>query len=99
MDPVILDPISGKELEGHNIKGALALSTPWPSIACTDYHDYKAAHDKHGYIWMKDRIDDVINMAGHHLSMAEIESALVMHKGVAETAVHGIADELTGQAV
>jgi acyl-coenzyme A synthetase/AMP-(fatty) acid ligase len=42
---------------------------------------------------------DVINVSGHRLSTAEIESALIMHKGVAETAVIGTADELTGQAI
>ena len=42
---------------------------------------------------------DVINVSGHRLSTAEIESALILHKGVAETAVVGTADELTGQAV
>lgn len=42
---------------------------------------------------------DVINVSGHRLSTAEIESALIMHSGVAETAVVGTADELTGQAV
>jgi acyl-coenzyme A synthetase/AMP-(fatty) acid ligase len=44
-------------------------------------------------------ITDVINVAGHRLSTAEIESALILHPGVAETAVIGSADELTGQAV
>lgn len=42
---------------------------------------------------------DVINVSGHRISTAEIESALIQHKGVAETAVIGTADELTGQAV
>ena len=41
----------------------------------------------------------MINVSGHRLSTAEIESALILHKGVAETAVVGTADELTGQAV
>jgi acetyl-CoA synthetase len=41
----------------------------------------------------------VINVSGHRLSTAEIESALGMHRGAAETAVIGAADELTGQAV
>ena len=45
------------------------------------------------------RATDVINVSGHRLSTAEIESALIMHPGVAETAVIGSADELTGQAV
>jgi acetyl-CoA synthetase len=58
-----------------------------------------AARDEHGYIWIKGRIDDVINVSGHRLSTAEIESALILHKGVAETAVIASADELTGQAV
>ncbi len=44
-------------------------------------------------------LSDVINVSGHRLSTAEIESALILHKGVAETAVVGTADELTGQAV
>jgi acetyl-CoA synthetase len=58
-----------------------------------------AARDEHGYIWIKGRVDDVINVSGHRLSTAEIESALIQHKGIAETAVIGAADELTGQAV
>ncbi|KAF8310423.1 acetate--CoA ligase [Clavulina sp. PMI_390] len=58
-----------------------------------------AARDKDGYIWIKGRVDDVINVSGHRLSTAEIESALILHPGVAETAVIGTPDELTGQAV
>jgi len=58
-----------------------------------------AAKDKDGYVWIKGRVDDVINVSGHRLSTAEIESALILHPGVAETAVIGTADELTGQAV
>jgi acyl-CoA synthetase (AMP-forming)/AMP-acid ligase II len=46
-----------------------------------------------------DRNTDVINVSGHRLSTAEIESALITHKGVAETAVIGITDDLTGQTV
>jgi len=58
-----------------------------------------AARDKDGYIWIKGRVDDVINVSGHRLSTAEIESALIVHPGVAETAAIGTADKLTGQAV
>ncbi|KAF8336875.1 acetate--CoA ligase [Cantharellus anzutake] len=58
-----------------------------------------AARDADGYIWIKGRVDDVINVSGHRLSTAEIESALILHSGVAETAVIGTADDLTGQAV
>ncbi|KAF8802021.1 hypothetical protein BYT27DRAFT_7261468 [Phlegmacium glaucopus] len=58
-----------------------------------------AARDVHWYICIKGRAHDVINVSGHRLSTAEIESALIMHKGVAEIAAIGTADELTGQAV
>jgi len=50
---------------------------------------------EHGLSWNP----DVINVSGHRLSTAEIESALILHKGVAETAVVGVTDELTGQVV
>jgi len=118
IEPAILHPHSGVELEGNNVEGVLALKNPWPSVARTIWGDHKryletymkpypgmfytgdgAARDEHGYIWIKGRIDDVINVSGHRLSTAEIESALIMHKGVAETAVIGTVDELTGQAV
>ncbi|KAJ4490668.1 acetate--CoA ligase [Lentinula aciculospora] len=58
-----------------------------------------AGRDEHGYIWIKGRVDDVINVSGHRMSTAEVESALLLHNGVAETAVIGTADEMTGQAV
>jgi acetyl-CoA synthetase len=58
-----------------------------------------ARRDEDGYFWITGRIDDVINVSGHRLSTAEIESALVAHAGVAEAAVIAVADELTGQAV
>lgn len=58
-----------------------------------------AGRDKDGYIWIRGRVDDVINVSGHRLSTAEIESALIQHPGVAETAVVGIADDMTGQAI
>jgi len=55
--------------------------------------------DRDGYHWIKGRVDDVINVSGHRLSTAEIEAALIQHPGVAETAVIGVNDEMTGQAV
>lgn len=58
-----------------------------------------AARDEDGYLWIKGRVDDVINVSGHRLSTAEVESALILHKGVAETAVVGAHDDITGQAV
>ncbi len=55
--------------------------------------------DKDGYIWVLGRVDDVMNVAGHRLSTMEIESALVDHPSVVESAVVGIPDELKGEAV
>ena len=58
-----------------------------------------ARRDKDGYFWVMGRVDDVLNVAGHRLGTAEIESALVAHPDVAEAAVVGRPDELKGQAV
>ncbi|KAI8985859.1 acetyl-coenzyme A synthetase [Pilobolus umbonatus] len=58
-----------------------------------------ASRDKDGYIWIRGRVDDVINVSGHRLSTAEIESALILHSAVAEAAVVGGHDELTGQCI
>ena len=55
--------------------------------------------DEDGYYWIMGRIDDVINVSGHRLSTIEVESALVSHPEVAEAAVVGRADSLTGQAI
>ncbi len=118
IEPVLLDPNSGKVIEGNDVEGVLAIKQPWPSMARTIFNDHKryletymhpyrgyyftgdgAARDKDGYIWIKGRVDDVINVSGHRLSTAEIESALIGHPGVAETAVVGVADEMTGQSI
>jgi acetyl-CoA synthetase len=58
-----------------------------------------AKYDADGNIWLLGRVDDVMNVSGHRLSTAEIESALVSHPKVAEAAVVGANDETTGQAV
>ncbi|MCA0293194.1 MAG: acetate--CoA ligase [Actinobacteria bacterium] len=58
-----------------------------------------AKYDEKGNIWLLGRVDDVMNVSGHRLSTAEIESALVSHPKVAEAAVVGANDETTGQAV
>ncbi len=55
--------------------------------------------DKDGYIWVLGRVDDVMNVAGHRLSTMEIESALVDHPSVVESAVVGIPDDIKGEAV
>ena len=58
-----------------------------------------AYYDRDGAIWVVGRIDDVMNVSGHRLSSAELESALVGHYGVAEAAVVAKKDETTSQAI
>jgi acetyl-CoA synthetase len=58
-----------------------------------------ARRDSDGYFWVIGRIDDVVNVSGHRLSTAEVESAIVAHEKVAEAAVIGQSDEDTGQAI
>lgn len=58
-----------------------------------------ARYDEDGYFWVMGRVDDVVNVSGHRLGTAELESALVSHPAVAEAAVVARPDELTGQAL
>jgi acetyl-CoA synthetase len=58
-----------------------------------------ARFDDDGYLWVVGRIDDVLNVSGHRIGTAEVESALVSHPGVAEAAVVGRPDDLKGQAL
>jgi acetyl-CoA synthetase len=58
-----------------------------------------AKRDEDGYLWLLGRVDDVMNVAGHRISTTEVESALVDHKSVAEAAVVGKTDEVSGQAI
>ena len=55
--------------------------------------------DKDGAIWLLGRVDDVMNVSGHRISTTEVESALVSHPVIAEAAVVGANDEMTGQAI
>ena len=58
-----------------------------------------AKRDEDGYFWLLGRVDDVMNVAGHRISTTEVESALVDHKAVAESAVVGKKDDISGQAI
>ena len=58
-----------------------------------------ARRDEDGYYWLMGRIDDVINVSGHRIGTAEVESALVSHKKVAEAAVVGMPHEIKGQGI
>jgi acetyl-CoA synthetase len=55
--------------------------------------------DNDGAVWLMGRVDDVMNVSGHRISTTEVESALVSHPSVAEAAVVGAADEMTGQGI
>ena len=71
----------------------------WSRIPGVYFTGDAARRDEDGYFWVLGRVDDVMNVSGHRLSTMEIESALVKHPAVAEAAVVGKPDDLTGQAV
>ena len=58
-----------------------------------------AIRDKDGYLWITGRVDDVVNVSGHRIGTAEVESALVSHNAVAEAAVVGRADDIKGSGL
>ena len=118
IEPAILDPESGKELEGNGVSGVLALKRSWPGQMRTIYGDHKrfeetyfdtykgfyftgdgSTRDEDGYYWVTGRVDDVINVSGHRMGTAEVESALVLHSTVAEAAVVGYPHEIKGQGI
>jgi acetyl-CoA synthetase len=71
----------------------------WTEIKGSYFTGDGCRQDKDGYFWIVGRIDDVLNVAGHRIGTAEVESALVSHQKVAEAAVVGRPDELKGQAL
>ncbi|MBX3300020.1 MAG: acetate--CoA ligase [Acidobacteria bacterium] len=71
----------------------------WSEIPGHYFAGDGARRDDRGYFWIMGRVDDVINVSGHRLGTAEIESALVSHESVAEAAVVGRPDDLKGQAI
>jgi acetyl-CoA synthetase len=116
--PVVVDPESGRQLEGNGISGALCLGSSWPGLARTvwgDHQRYQANYfstykglyftgdgcrrDEDGYYWITGRIDDVLNVSGHRLGTAEVESALVAHEAVAEAAVVGFPHAIKGTGI
>ncbi len=87
---------------GANEGGKLIIRQPWPSMLRGIYNDdarFKETYweEYEGNIY--GRLDDVLNVSGHRLGTAEIESALVSHESVAEAAVVGRPHEIKGQAV
>ncbi len=117
IEPVLLNE-KGKEVQGNNTSGFLAIKKPWPGMLRTCWGDHNrflqtymtaypgyyftgdgAFRDQDGYYWITGRVDDVINVSGHRIGSAEIESALVSHPAVAESAVVGIPHDIKGQAL
>ncbi len=75
--------------------------TYWSRFASHGYYfaGDGAKYDSDGALWLLGRVDDVMNVSGHRISTTEVESALVSHESVAEAAVVGAADEMTGQGI
>ncbi len=73
--------------------------TYWRRFAGRYFAGDGAKIDDDGYLWLLGRVDDVMNVSGHRISTTEVESALVDHPAVAEAAVVGAADDVTGQAI
>ena len=85
-----------RTLWGDDNRFKLAYWTEFPGIYFTGDG---ARQDKDGYFWIVGRIDDVLNVSGHRIGTAEIESALVSHPAVAEAAAVGRPDDLKGHAL
>src|SRR6185437_4651418 len=106
--PAIVDS-TGNVQEGA-CEGNLVLTDSWPGQMRTVYGDHQrfidtyfngdgARRDDDGYYWITGRVDDVINVSGHRLGTAEVESALVAHAKVAEAAVVGCHHDIKGQGI
>ena len=75
------------------------METYWSEVKGSYFTGDGCRQDKDGYFWIVGRIDDVLNVAGHRIGTAEVESALVSNPKVAEAAVVGRPDDLKGQAL
>ncbi|MFV0476077.1 MAG: acetate--CoA ligase [Pikeienuella sp.] len=118
VQPVILDPNTGKEIDETEAEGVLCIKDSWPGqmrtvfgdherFVQTYFSDFKGYYftgdgcrrDADGYYWITGRVDDVINVSGHRMGTAEVESALVAHARVAEAAVVGYPHDVKGQGI
>ncbi len=75
------------------------VETYWSRFAGKYFAGDGSKLDEDGAIWLLGRVDDVMNVSGHRISTTEVESALVSHPSVAEAAVVGASDEMTGQGI
>jgi len=118
VQPVVLEPTSGEEIDTFPTEGVLCMKDSWPGqmrtvwgdherFEKTYFSDYKGYYfagdgckrDDDGDYWITGRVDDVINVSGHRMGTAEVESALVAHAAVAEAAVVGYPHEIKGQGI
>ncbi len=118
VEPVVLDPTTGVEIEGDGVEGVLCIKDSWPGqmrtvwgdherFEKTYFSDYKGYYftgdgcrrDEDGEYWITGRVDDVINVSGHRMGTAEVESALVAHAKVSEAAVVGYPHDIKGQGI
>jgi acetyl-CoA synthetase len=110
VQPALVDS-DGNPIEGEG-SGNLVILDAWPGIARTVYGDHKRFIDTYFstykgkyftgdgcYYWITGRVDDVINVAGHRMGTAEVESALVAHPKVSEAAVVGYQHDVKGQGI
>lgn len=74
-------------------------SVYWSKYPGCYYPGDYAIKDEDGYFWLLGRADDVLKVAGHRIGTAELESCIVSHEGVAESAVCGVADEIKGEVI
>jgi acetyl-CoA synthetase len=111
----IVDPASGEPIREPGKLGMIAVRPPWPSMMRTYWNNTatylnkflngwyicgdRASLDQDGYFWFSGRDDDVINTAGHLVGPFEIESALLEHEAVAESAAIGKPDPINMEVV
>ncbi|MCQ0090444.1 acetate--CoA ligase, partial [Roseovarius sp. M141] len=118
VQPVILEPETGKRIDDTEAEGVLCIQSSWPGQMRTIYGDHQrfmdtyfqqykgyyftgdgCRRDADGYYWITGRVDDVINVSGHRMGTAEVESALVAHEAVSEAAVVGYPHPIKGQGI
>ena len=118
IEPAILEPEKGYEIDSIEAEGVLCIKDSWPGQMRTVYGDHVrfmetyfqqyqgyyftgdgCRRDKDGYYWITGRVDDVLNVSGHRMGTAEIESALVAYPDVAEAAVVGYPHSIKGQGI
>jgi acetyl-CoA synthetase len=95
---IIKKPWPGMALGIHNNPKAFK-EIYWSKFPGNYYTGDYAIKDSDGYFWLLGRADEVLNVAGHRIGTAEIESATLTHESVAETAVVGVQDEIKGEAL